>query len=90
MFSKATLVSKYLQTKCLDYLAAKNQIVTFQKEIKVISYDFDIIYEQAKKFSQFMEQRNKIFSNGFLETKLPEQRKRKIKKYQENCWMMKL
>jgi len=45
--SKATPVSKYLKTKRLDYLAAWNQIVTFQKEIKIISNDFDIIYEQA-------------------------------------------
>lgn len=74
-----TPVSKCLIIKCLDYLAAWNQIVTFQKEIKVISNDFDIIYEQAKKCSQFMEKRTKIFSNVFIETKLPEQRKRKIK-----------
>jgi len=80
VFSKANPVSKYLQTKCLDYLAAWNQIVTFQKEIKTISNNFDIIYEQAKKFSQFMEQRTKILTNVFIETKLPEQRKRKIKK----------
>lgn len=80
VFSQATPVSKYLQTKCLDYLAAWNQIVTFQKEIKIISNDFVIIYEQAKNFSQCMEQRTKILPNVCIETKLSEQRKRKIKK----------
>lgn len=34
IFSKATPVPKFLQSKCLDFLAAWNQIVSLQNEIK--------------------------------------------------------
>ncbi|KAL4090887.1 hypothetical protein QTP88_025646 [Uroleucon formosanum] len=79
IFSKATPVSKYLQTKCLDYLAAWNQIVSFGNEIKNMSNEFDKIYEQAKNFTEIMEIKTEKFANIFIETSLPEKRKYKKK-----------
>ncbi|XP_022160557.1 uncharacterized protein LOC111026735 [Myzus persicae] len=65
IFSKATPVSKYLQTKCLDYLAAWNQIVSFGNEIKNMSNEFDKIYEQAKNFTEIMEIKTEKFATSY-------------------------
>lgn len=80
IFSKATPVSKYLQTKGLDYIAAWNHITSLNESFQHISANFDEIYKQAEQFSEIVQKRVEHLQNINVETSLPEKIRRRKKK----------
>jgi len=81
IFCITTPISKYLQSKGLNYLSAWNQIVSFKKELKNISTDeyFQNIFTEVKKFVNIMVTKTNHLEHVVIEEDFKVKRKRKIK-----------
>lgn len=79
IFEASTPVSAYLQTKGLDYIAAWNKINDLHQKMRVLSTKFDDIYQEVEDFVTVMSEKTEDLENVFVETKLPEKRKKFVK-----------
>lgn len=82
IFNLSTPVSKYLQTKGLDYLAAWSHIKTFQNNLKEISNNnyFKTIISEVTLFVEVMEKKiPDHLQNVEIEVEFPLRRRKRIK-----------
>lgn len=81
IFSLTTPVSKYLQTKELDYLAAWTQITAFKKNLTKISSNnhFEVIISEVSSFIEVTEKKILHLQNIEIENQSLVQRNRCVK-----------
>lgn len=81
LFSLTTPVSKYLQTKGLDYLVAWTQIISFQNNLIEISNNdyFEVVITDVEQFIEATEQKILHLQNIEIEKDFPVRRTRRVK-----------